>query len=213
MAEDISLDFANTADWHAGPNPEEQLTSYAKAVEWGRRVGALSDAQARVLLTRAEADPGQAGAALRRIVALREAVYRIYSALSHDRSPDPADLQLLNLELNTASAHLRLVPVPGEGRRFDWAWTGMDSDLASLLWPVARAASLLLTSPRLERVRECAGEACGWVFMDLSRNGSRRWCDMADCGNRAKARRYRERQRAESKEAAEADGSAEGPPA
>jgi len=74
----------------------------------------------------------------------------------------------------------------------------MEDELTSLLWPVARAATALLTSSDLARVRECADDACGWLFLDHSRNGSRRWCDMADCGNRAKARRYRERRKEES---------------
>jgi predicted RNA-binding Zn ribbon-like protein len=209
VASDVSLEFANTAEWHAGSDPKERLTSYGKAVEWGRRVGVLSDSQAQSLLARADADPRGQQEALRRIIALREAVYHIFSAVAHRRPPDPADLELLNAEFTTALAHLRLVTVPGlepgeesqpeqEGsRQFAWIWTGIEDDLTSLLWPVARAASSLLTSEQSNKVRECAGDPCGWVFLDLSRNASRRWCDMADCGNRAKARRYRERRKEE----------------
>ena len=207
---DISLDFANTVEWHAGPNPEERLTSYGKAVEWARRAGILSDAQAQSLLARAGAHPERQADALRRIIALREAVYRIFSAVAHDRLPNSTDLEVLNAELTAALAHLRLVPAAHSGQdtaesagaaepqRFAWIWMGAEDDLTSLLWPVARAATSLLTSPELARVRECADDCCGWLFLDLSRNASRRWCDMADCGNRAKARRYRERKKEES---------------
>jgi predicted RNA-binding Zn ribbon-like protein len=202
----ICLDFANTVEWHAGPDPEERLTSYSVAVHWGREQGILSDAQERSLLAKARAHPEHEKEAMRRIIALREAVYRIFSAVAHLRLPESADLETLNAELIEASAHLRLVVAaagpshevsPGpEGRPgFDWAWTGTEKDLTSLLWPVARAATVLLTSPQLAQVRECAGDPCGWLFLDLSKNGSRRWCDMADCGNRAKARRYRARKK------------------
>jgi predicted RNA-binding Zn ribbon-like protein len=209
VADDIGLSFANTAEWHAGPDPEEGLTSYEKAVRWAQRSDVLSDSQARSLLAHADAHPGRQTEALRRIIALREAVYHIFSAVAGDRPPDSRDVELLNAELTAALMHLRLVPVPeaepdpatGNGqkgpRRFVWAWTDMEDHLTSLLWPVARAATTLLTSPDLGRVRECAGNPCGWLFLDTTKNASRRWCDMAECGNRAKARRYRERKRGE----------------
>lgn len=189
------------------------MTSYAVAVGWARRTGILDDAQAESLLAQARARPAEEREALERVIALREAVYHIFSAAACDRSPDPSDLQILNTELRGALAHLRvdappaaptaplegLGVTPGTGgtQRFDWTWTGVADDLTSLLWPVAREAADLLTSPQLSRVRECAGHPCGWLFLDRSKNGSRRWCDMADCGNRAKARRYRERKKGE----------------
>jgi predicted RNA-binding Zn ribbon-like protein len=206
MAKDISLDFANTAEWHAGPCPDEQLTSFDKAVAWAEGAGVLSEAQAGGVRERARRDPTKQAEALRRIIALREAIYRVFSAVAQDSLADPADIDLLNAELSVALGHLRLVEAAGQevgggpaaakkGASFGWSWTGMEDDLTSLLWPVARAATALLTSPELAKVRECADETCGWLFLDQSRNASRRWCDMADCGNRAKARRYRERKK------------------
>jgi predicted RNA-binding Zn ribbon-like protein len=215
---DISLSFANTVEWHAGPDPKERLTSYSKAVRWAQKEGILSDAQAQDLLAAARARPADEAEALRRIIALREAVYRIFSAVAHRRPPDSDDLETLNAELADALPHLRLAAAPAESdgetpnggapdkavaseqgvlQRFTWRWSGVEGHLTSFLWPVARAATALLTSPELVRVRECAGDPCGWVFLDLSKNASRRWCDMADCGNRAKARRYRERKKQE----------------
>ncbi len=194
MPDNISLDFANTAGWHAGPSPEEHLTSYRVALAWAVREGILGSAQEEALLAAAEAGPEKEATALRRIVEFREAIYRIFSAVSHAGEPDGADIALLNAELADACGHLRLVSQDGGG--FGWEWTGMEDSLTSLLWPVARDAALVLTSAQLPKLRECAGEACGWLFLDLTKNASRRWCDMADCGNRAKARRYRERKRA-----------------
>jgi predicted RNA-binding Zn ribbon-like protein len=203
----ISLEFANTADWHAGPNPEERLTSYGSAVDWGRQTRILNDAQARSLLARVREHPEDEAEAFRRIIALREAVYHIFSAAAHRRPAESADLEILNAELTEASAHLRVTAAAaaeasggasselGDLPEFDWVWTDVEYHLTSLLWPVARAASELLTTRQLAQVRECAGDPCGWLFLDLSKNASRRWCDMADCGNRAKARRYRARKK------------------
>jgi predicted RNA-binding Zn ribbon-like protein len=85
-------------------------------------------------------------------------------------------------------SHLRLVP--GEDH-FDWEWTGQEDRLDALLWPVGVSAAGLLASDDLNRVGECADDrGCGYLFFDTSRNRSRRWCEMRDCGNRAKARRH-----------------------
>ena len=78
-----------------------------------------------------------------------------------------------------------------EGLR--WEWRGAAARLESPLWPVARAAAALLTSPELARLRQCGGDDCGWLFLDGSRNHSRQWCTMEDCGNLSKVRRFRER--------------------
>ena len=109
----ISLEFANTAEWHAGPNPEERLTSYSSVVEWGWQQGIISHAQAANLLARAGANQRDEGDALQRAIALREAVYRIFSAVARQRLPQSADLETLNAEFAEASAHLRLVVAGG----------------------------------------------------------------------------------------------------
>ncbi len=203
----LALEFANTAEWHAGPSPEERLTSYRAAVLWAEQAGVLTGEQAARLSSQAETHPPEAGEALRRIIALRETVYRIFAALARGSHPDDADLDLLHAELRQGLPHLRLAAAKpahgedspdGDGLRFVWTWADLDSDLAGFLWPVAAATATLLTSPQLARVRMCADDTCGWLFIDHSKNASRRWCDMGDCGNRAKARRYRARQKADS---------------
>ena len=95
--------------------------------------------------------------------------------------------------LAEALPHRRLVTT-AEG--FGWQWGEDPVALAQMLWPIARSAADLLTSPDLGRVRECARAACEWLFVDHSKNRSRRWCDMQECGNVEKVRRYRRRQQA-----------------
>jgi predicted RNA-binding Zn ribbon-like protein len=107
-----------------------------------------------------------------------------------DRVPAPADLAALNAELVACRSRERLI-ARREGLR--WEWHDAARHLESPLWPVARAAAALLTSPELARLRQCGGDDCGWLFLDRSRNRSRQWCTMEDCGNLSKVRRFRER--------------------
>jgi predicted RNA-binding Zn ribbon-like protein len=189
----LSLGFANTADWHASDHPVEFLTSYSDLVAWSQRVGILTDHQAQRLLKKAARRPEDTTAVLERAIALREAIYRIFSAISRGRPPQAADLATFNAELSRALAQSRIVST---AEVFVWDWTGAEEALDRMLWPVVHDAADLLTSEELYRVGQCADDRCGWLFLDTSRNRSRRWCSMEDCGNRAKARRHYERKRA-----------------
>lgn len=188
----LGLDFANTADWHASDHPVESLTSYSDLVAWSQQVGILTDHQAQRLLKEAARRSGDAAAVLERAIALREAIYRIFSAISHGRPPQAADLAIFNAELSESLAHSRIVST-AEG--FAWDWARAEDALDRMLWPVVHDAAALLTSEELDRVGQCADDRCGWLFFDTSRNRSRRWCSMEDCGNRAKARRHYQRKR------------------
>lgn len=190
--ERLSLDFANTADWHASDHPVEFLTSYSDLVAWSQGVGILTDHQAKRLLKKAARRPGDATAVLERAIALREAIYQIFSAISHGRPPQAADLATFNAELSRVLAQSRIVST-AEG--FAWDWAGAEEALDWMLWPVVHDAAGLLTSEELDRVGQCADDRCGWLFLDTSRNRSRRWCSMENCGNRAKARRHYKRKR------------------
>ena len=74
--------------------------------------------------------------------------------------------------------------------KLEWGWRVGENELDQVLWPILISASEMLTSPDMERIGICEGDGCGWLFNDQNRNRSRKWCDMADCGNRAKARRF-----------------------
>jgi predicted RNA-binding Zn ribbon-like protein len=187
----LCLDFTNTVGTHGPDNPYEYLNGDADLVGWSVHARAISVAEAQTLLDRAGAEPATAANVVRRAIALREAIYRIFSAQVAARGIPSTDLDLLNAELARAMAHARVETIPG-GLAWSWGKTG---DLDRVLWPVARSAAELLTAPELERVGECAGEQCEWLYLDVSKNRSRRWCDMRNCGNRAKVRRHYERVR------------------
>jgi predicted RNA-binding Zn ribbon-like protein len=186
--ESLCLDFANTLSWRTSGKPEEKLGSYAALVEWGRKAGIVSAREARAMLKAAQTSTG----VLQRAITLRESIYRTFAARAAGRRARPFDLAILNETVSEAMAHLRLV---AERKAFVWRWPA-DSDAARrILWTVARSAAELLTSDHLGAVRVCSGAECGWLFLDLSRNRSRRWCAMSDCGNREKARRHYQRVR------------------
>jgi predicted RNA-binding Zn ribbon-like protein len=187
----LCLDFANTVDSRPTVEPEELLGDYADLVEWGRQSGALDERAARRLERRAGANRGRADTVLRRARALREALFEIFSARANGSRLPAAALRILNSNLPSALSVMRLGEAEGN---VVWEWE-KKYPLDRVVWPVVRSAAELLTSPRLDRVRVCAAAECAWLFLDESRNGSRRWCDMAVCGNRNKVRRFRGRRR------------------
>lgn len=193
-AAELPLAFANTADWHASEQPVESLNTYADLIAWGQQTAVLSESQAEQLASLAEDRPGAAATVLEQAVTLREAIYRIFSATSEGRVPAAADLAVLTQALRQSLAHVEIVQV---GESYVWSWEEPGHALDQMLWPVARRAAELLTSDWLDRVKECEDDrGCGFLFIDTSKNRSRRWCSMESCGNRAKVRRHRKRQRA-----------------
>jgi predicted RNA-binding Zn ribbon-like protein len=192
-ADRICLNFANTVDWHASENPQETLHTYADLVEWSRKSGLVTEAEAKNLKRESEADPAQADRALERAITLREAVYRIFAASAKRDPPAEGDLAELNRSLSKLSRGAGLQKTP-QGFVWDWKLDRASMDLP--LGAVAISAAELLVSADLERVGQCADEhGCGWLFLDTSRNHSRRWCDSKDCGNRERQRRHYERTR------------------
>jgi predicted RNA-binding Zn ribbon-like protein len=194
----LCLDFVNTVGGRVaeggGPRSSvlaDKLSAYVDLVAWSRHAASLGAADARRLLRLAERRPGDAVDVLRRALLLREALHRTLRSLVLARRPDRRDLARLEAEIWAARSHERLTP-SGDGLR--WKWPDPAGSLEAPLWPVARSAAAVLTSGDLSRLRECGGDRCGWLFIDRSRNRSRQWCTMEDCGNASKVRRFRQRQ-------------------
>jgi predicted RNA-binding Zn ribbon-like protein len=186
----LCLDFSNT--WEDRSDPScDLLGGYPDLVSWAAHGGLLSGSETEVLCRRA--GTRQAAAVFEEAVGVRDAIYRIFSGRAAGHDPGAIDIEVLNRALAGAMAKLRLRP---GGRCCSWQWAGPEDALDRMLWPVVRSAADLLTSEEADRVKECASETCSWLFLDTSRNRRRRWCDMATCGNRAKARTYYRRHRA-----------------
>ena len=169
---------------------DEKLNDYLDLLAWGRHAGALTKADAETLAHESSRHTKEAVAVFHRAIRLREAMYHVCNAKLSHKQPKEADLLVLNEEIRLARGAEKLV---FEEAGFDWQWSTPDSALDRVLWPVTRSAAELLTQDDLSRLRQCGGEDCGWIFLDTSRNRGRRWCDMRDCGNLAKVRRFRHR--------------------
>jgi predicted RNA-binding Zn ribbon-like protein len=187
------LEFTNTVSNHAGADPGETLFEYGQLLSWGNRVGLLTPDRVRALTRAAARRPKEAAQVFVRGLELREALYRIFVAQAKGGPPAPSDLAVLNRTLASVTDGARIAP---DGRGFSWKWNLQDAALDLPLRVLALSAVDLLTSRDVRRVGQCADKAgCGWLFVDTSKNHSRRWCDINDCGNRAKQRRYQARRR------------------
>jgi predicted RNA-binding Zn ribbon-like protein len=191
---DPSVDFVNTVDSWLSDAPTDKLKSYADLLDWSEQVGLVPSGLTSSLRKEASRRQGDAERALRAARSLRLALYRILVAVASGEPPDLKDLDAITKLTRKAATHSRL-----DRREEGFAWVLDEAGGRELGWPVwelARSGVALLTSESLQRVRQCADETCGWLFIDQSRNHSRRWCDMRDCGNRAKARRNYARRKA-----------------
>jgi predicted RNA-binding Zn ribbon-like protein len=189
----VALDLLNTADWPATGPALDRLASYDRLLEWAEKVGVLPAASAGRLRKRAAAEPSAAEAALEWAGELRRALHRSVVALVSGRGVASA-LERLTPFLREPLAHLVLEP-DRVGTGIRPGWLGRDDALDGPIWPVVWDAVQLLLSPEAERLRVCGGQDCGWVYVDRSRNGLRRWCEMETCGTRAKNRRRGRRPR------------------
>jgi predicted RNA-binding Zn ribbon-like protein len=164
------------------------LQSYVDLVNWGQKKGVIDAQETRKLLTLSKTEKATVEEVLSRAKILREAIYRIFSAIAHNREVGASDIVVLNEFLGRAMAQME-VQVTNTGYRLGWC----TEELADkVMYPVAKSAAELLTSRHLGRVRECANEeeGCGSLFLDYSRSKSRRWCSMDSCGNKIKTRAY-----------------------
>jgi predicted RNA-binding Zn ribbon-like protein len=190
----LCLDYANTVDWRTADHPYDWFVGYADLAAWSRHVGILDEQTNRALLKKAEQNPTDASSVLKQAVELREAIFQIFHALACKRSPKASDVAALNRFLADSLSRMEIAL---KEAGFAWKWSGAKHSLEQMLWPVARSAAEFLTSGDLERIRICAGEGCGWLFIDTSKNRRRRWCAMESCGNREKARRHYKKRRSE----------------
>lgn len=186
----LCLDLVNTVDPRHQPPRLEYLHSYDALLDWAVYAGALTPPQAQRLADLGGRQPAKAARVHARAIRLREALYQLFAPATRAQHPK-VSLAVLNTEFQHAMTAATLEPTP-DGYHLDWAH---GDQLDRMLWPVVRSAAELLSSPALERVGECHGQGCGWLFVDTSKAGRRRWCRMASCGNRAKSRRHSQRAR------------------
>jgi predicted RNA-binding Zn ribbon-like protein len=177
----LALDFANTLSGRETVSPTERIPGYADLVSFARQAGVITPGQATALLGRARREPKAAGNSLLRAVVLREALYGLFAAVARQETPAVDDLEKLDRELGRLCI----------GADLSLAWRDRADTPDGFMGAIVHAAVKLLTvAAERSRVRICEAPDCEWLFYDSSRNRSRRWCDMRQCGNRMKARRH-----------------------
>ncbi|MFI6785158.1 CGNR zinc finger domain-containing protein [Micromonospora sp. NPDC050276] len=184
MGGNLALDFINTRSGPpVGPPDDDVLTGYPELVAWAAYAGALREPEAAALRRLSRDDPDGAHAAFARSLRVRDDLDEVFRAVAADQDPSTSVLARLRDDEADALGHARL----DRGRTFGWTWRD-DQTLARPLRPVVHAAVQLLTTGALNRIKGCRG--CRFLFNDESKNRSRRWCSMDDCGTSEKMRRY-----------------------
>jgi predicted RNA-binding Zn ribbon-like protein len=181
------LDFVNTLDWRfREEGPEELLPSFGDLLRFSAQSGLLTAKQIRqIVRTTTESAAADALVACRE---LREAAADVLYAAVDDRHPAASQIKTLDRFFKEAREHQRMA---WSGSRLLWEWPASECGAALPFWMLSLSAARLLTSDDMGRLRACEKPDCRWLFLDTSKNHTRRWCDMKICGNRMKARRFK----------------------
>ncbi len=189
VAGDLCLEFADTS---RAEDKDEELHSIEDLLLWAKKADVLSSADSSRLARLYEGNRRQAAADLARAIGVRDLLFSIFTGISNGHPLRDRDLSELNSALAQTPAILSARTHSGT---VETQWGSAAEGLSQVLFPVLADATNLLSSDHLRRVRACASTECTKLFVDESRNGSRRWCDMNACGNRMKARRHYARTR------------------
>jgi predicted RNA-binding Zn ribbon-like protein len=183
-----ALELVNTLDLRFSAEPEELLPTYADLLRFTAQLELLPAEQTRKLgRTVREKDAQRVLAAA---VELREALSSVLYAWIDGGKPPARQVETLEKHFIAAALQRRL---RAGNMHLNWSWSGAEQQAEIPLWKLAQAAADLLLSTDAERVKDCGDPTCRWLFLDLSKNHTRRWCDMKVCGNRMKARRHQAR--------------------
>jgi predicted RNA-binding Zn ribbon-like protein len=189
---DLAIEFANTLAWR-GSIPAESLHTAGDVVAWLCSNKAVQTGAIDNLTKWLDAHPAHATTFLNEAIEIRESIYRLLHSVASSSVLARDDLHRLNNSLSEASPRVHLERTDGV---FGWRIEAKPA-APGILAPVLWSAADVLVGPDSARVRECANHRCLWLFLDDSKNGSRRWCSMQMCGNRAKAQRHYLRQKGE----------------
>jgi predicted RNA-binding Zn ribbon-like protein len=187
----LCLDFANTMSWRRSASPIERLASYADLASWARQVGLISESEEASLCADATSDPRRSRRIMGRARSLRGAIFDTFAALSEGRIP-MEEIGSLEPSIQQAVVHSELAR---DVSSYRWEPLAVGDRMQRVLYAIACSAGDLLTSTDISRIGQCSGPDCRWLWVDRTRNKSRRWCDMKVCGNRVKAQRHYQRAR------------------
>jgi predicted RNA-binding Zn ribbon-like protein len=180
------LDLVNTLDWRfRETGPEELLNTYEDLLQFSEQSMLLTTRQAQRLRMVSAPVAAKIAQSTRD---LREATSQILYAIMDARTPPIDAIKKLNQQIQNAQANRSL---QWSQSRLELNWSTTEPDAQLPLWLLAQSAADLLTGETMQRLRSCDNPECRWLFLDTSKNHTRRWCDMKICGNRMKARRFK----------------------
>src|SRR6267142_2006482 len=188
----LCLDFCNSGQNARGPSGTEWIAGFSDLIDWLEAADAITAGQAGRLRRVGAASPRAATQVWARAIKFREALFRVLNAKAEGGSVAREDLSEIEAEHARAVSFARL-SWTGEG--YAWSLDPSAATLDAAMQPLVESAVNLLTSAKLEQLRRCGNSTCYWLFIDETRNHSRRWCEMASCGNVVKVRRHREKAR------------------
>jgi predicted RNA-binding Zn ribbon-like protein len=183
-----ALELVNTLDLRFSTEPNDLLPAYADLLRLVTQLRLLTPEQARKLGRSVGARDAQR--VLLSTRELREALASLLYGRIDGGKIQASQVEKLEKHFHAAGLHRRLSLANGQ---LVWNWSGMEQRAEIPLWRRAEAASDLLVSGDAEGIKDCGDPTCRWLFLDTSKNHTRRWCDMKTCGNRMKARRHQAR--------------------
>ena len=201
IAGNLALDFANTVHTAGLPDPLDELKTVDDLLRWASRAKLLSAGESARLSRQFHSDPAQARRVLTRAVRLRNVIYDLFFSRAESGRVDRKALAQFNGWLRDAMSHIQIAhrahnpPQRQTKGKLALGWEPQSNSLDRMFWDITRSAADLLLDD-VKKVRQCGDQYCSWLFVDTSRNGSRRWCSMQLCGNRARVRSFRRRQTA-----------------
>jgi predicted RNA-binding Zn ribbon-like protein len=193
----LCLDFVNSVGGRKQreekPYPEniivkDKLENFDDFITWGKEIGIITEAENKYLLKLNSSERKETERTFKNAIELRESLFKIIFDVINNKEPDEKMVQILNREYSSANENRKFVYID---HKIEWQFSKDPLKPDYLIWLVAESAVKLLSSDIISRVKICAGDDCGWLFLDTSKNKSRQWCDMKDCGNVAKVRRFR----------------------
>src|SRR5262245_62127508 len=176
----LALDFTNTVDSRPTGHPDDLLPAYSDVCSWARQAKVITRLEELNLLKKAGRNPNEAESVLKTAIALRECLFLIFRHLIDGENISEDLLRKWNKFIQRANDHYELVAAK---QGFSWKSNADPLDYDAMLWPIIHSAVELLTSANIEKLRRCAADNCDWLFLDNTKRGNRRWCDMTVCGN------------------------------
>lgn len=183
----LALDFVNTVDSRPTDHPNELLPTYNELFSWARQTKVRSRLEELNLIKKADRHPGEGETARKSAIALREILFQIFNNVIDEKKIPEDTLARWNKYVQRSNDSYQMVKTK-DG--FSWECNADPLEFDAILWPIIHSAVELMTSSSIQKLRRCAADNCDWLFLDLSKTGNRRWCDMTVCGNRTKAQRF-----------------------